>query len=285
MVAGGAGCAEGVGVVVAVVGVVGVVEVVGFVGVVGVVGVRGVLGVVGVTGVVGFEVGVAGAAPGALGVGGGTEVDGGTGVTVASGGTSVVIPVGTSCTKMLDSPEGSMSEVRFAAVDSKATRRPSRERDGRWLSPFVGTPGVIDSLARTSAPVSASRTKTFDWPANAEAGAPSGARFVPRDWNATTRPSPLMDGSALSAFGGDPLAGSDTDRSWPFSWFQRSTDEKPPSRGRDSKATNWPSPEIEGSISSPGLELGAVRVLADETSRTRTEWDVDARAPRLSAAD
>lgn len=143
-----------------------------------------------------------------------------------------VVPVRRSRTKTFDPPLAVVPELpppvvpevvaevlppeveapkRFPAFESKATKRPSPEIDGLWLSASAGVivvPGGAATVTRTDCPLSRSHTKMFVCPVCTMVTPPAG-RLLAVDSNVTNRPSPLREGLALSPLRAPvPVAGS-----------------------------------------------------------------------------
>lgn len=100
--------------------------------------------------------------------------------------------------------EPDVSVVRSVAWESKATKRPSPEIQGLWLSPFasvLGDPPVVPvtvaegAVTSFACPLARSQTNTFVRPdADAVVPEPGVTRFDAADSNATNRPSELIVG-------------------------------------------------------------------------------------------
>jgi hypothetical protein len=143
---------------------------------------------------------------------------------------SVVMPVCSSLTKTLDEPLKLLlvSLVRLVAWESNATKRPSPEIQGLWLSASASVPEVpmvppdpVDTGTDTMVVVllCRSNTKMFERP-EVEVVEPPDTRLPAVDSKAMKRPSLLIVGCVLSPLGEAPL--------WPpvtgvMAWLVRST--------------------------------------------------------------
>lgn len=175
--------------------------------------------------------------------------------------TSVVVPLRRSRTNTFDPlPEGAVL-VMLLAWESKATKRPSPEMAGSWLSPFDSAVVLVDVVpidARVDWPLARFQTKMFERPAVMGVEMLE-FRLLAVDSKATKKPLLLMDGFELSPFTAEPWSGVTSVRVPP--WISRT------------KILIWPAAPVVAEV----VPVVVPVVVPPETKLPAADWNATKR--------